>query len=174
MPTIKQLKLNNNSFYPLTVGDAVILTGGSTVTDKFEFIRQNYETYQDLVDNLDIEYSVPNKQIVLKLDDVVLSTISTDNFAISGIINLASYNSGTGVLSLSFTDGSTTNINLNEILESILESYTEEVRALRELHTSLSESAYEALREKNENVYYYTYEDEYEPITNDSENNNEG
>lgn len=170
MATIKQLKLNNIGFYPITVGDAVILTGGSTVTDKFEFIRQNYETYQDLVDNLDIEYSVPNKQIVLKLDDVVLSTISTDNFAISGVINLASYNSETGILSLSFTDGSTANINLNEILESILESYTDEVRALRELHTSLSESAYEALREKDENVYYYTYEDEYESEVDNTDN----
>lgn len=171
MPTIKQLKLNNNSFYPLTVGDAVILTGGSTVTDKLEYIRQNYETYQDLVDNLDIEFSVPNKQIILKLDNVVLSTINTDNFAISGVINLASYNSGTGVLSLSFTDGSNVNINLNEILSSILESYTEEVQALRKLHTSLSESAYEALREKNSNVYYYTYEDEYEPEVDESDNN---
>lgn len=171
MPTIKQLKLNNNSFYPLTVGDAVILTGGSTATDKFEYIRQNYETYSDLVDNLDIEYSVSNKQIILKLDDVVLSTISSDNFAISGVINLASYNSGTGVLSLSFTDGSNVNINLNEILSSILESYTEEVQSLRELHTSLSESTYEALREKNSNVYYYTYEDEYEPEVDESDNN---
>lgn len=170
MATIKQLKLNNIGFYPITVGDAVILTGGSTVTDKFEFIRQNYETYQDLIDNLDIEYSVPNKQIVLKLDDVVLSTISTDNFAISGVINLASYDSEAGVLSLSFTDGSTANINLNEILESILESYTDEVRALRELHTSLSESAYEALREKDENVYYYTYEDEYESEVDNTDN----
>lgn len=169
MPTIKQLKLNNNSFYPLTVGDAVILTGGSTVADKLEYIRQNYETYQDLVDNLDIEYSVPNKQIILKLDDVVLSTISSDNFAISGVINLASYNSETGVLSLSFTDGSNVNINLNEILASILESYTEEVQSLRELHTSLSESAYEALREKNSNVYYYTYEDDYEQDVNNDE-----
>jgi len=169
MPTIKQLKLNNNSFYPLTTGDAVILTGGSTVTDRLEYIRQNYETYQDLVDNLDIEYSVPNKQIILKLDDVVLSTISSDNFAISGVINLAAYNSGTGILSLSFTDGSNVNINLNEILASILESYTEEVQALRELHTSLSESAYEALREKNSNVYYYTYEDDYEQDVNNGE-----
>lgn len=169
MPTIKQLKLNNNSFYPLTVGDAVILTGGSTVADKLEYIRQNYETYQDLVDNLDIEYSVPNKQIILKLDDVVLSTISSDNFAISGVINLASYNSETGILSLSFTDGSNVNINLNEILASILESYTKEVQSLRELHTSLSESAYEALREKNSNVYYYTYEDDYEQDVNNDE-----
>lgn len=169
MPTIKQLKLNNNSFYPLTIGDAVILTGGSTVADKLEYIRQNYETYQDLVDNLDIEYSVSNKQIVLKLDDVVLSTINSDNFAISGVINLASYNSETGILSLSFTDGSNVNINLNEILASILESYAEEVQSLRELHTSLSESAYEALREKNSNVYYYTYEDDYEQDVNNGE-----
>lgn len=169
MPTIKQLKLNNNSFYPLTVGDAVILTGGSTVTDRLEYIRQNYETYQDLVDNLDIEYSVSNKQIVLKLDDVVLSTIDSDNFAISGVINLASYNSETGILSLSFTDGSNVNINLNDVLASILESYTEEVQSLRELHTSLSESAYEALREKNSNVYYYTYEDDYEQDVNNNE-----
>lgn len=169
MPTIKQLKLNNNSFYPLTIGDAVILTGGSTVTDRLEYIRQNYETYQDLVDNLDIEYSVSNKQIVLKLDDVVLSTINSDNFAISGVINLASYNSETGILSLSFTDGSNVNINLNDVLASILESYTEEVQSLRELHTSLSESAYEALREKDSNVYYYTYEDDYEQDVNNNE-----
>lgn len=169
MAEIKQLKLNNISFYPVTVGNAVILTGGSTVTDKFEYIRQNYETYSDLVDNLNIEYSVPNKQIILKLDDVVLSTISSDNFAISGVLNLASYNSQTGILTLNFTDGSTVNINLNEILASILESYTEEVQSLRELHTSLSESAYEALREKDPNIYYYTYEDEYEEEINPEE-----
>ena len=78
------------------------------------------------------------------------------------MLSSAGYNSETGVLTLSFTDGSPVSINLNEILSSILEDYTTEVKALRNLHVSLSESDYEALRVKDDNTFYYTYEDEEE------------
>jgi len=162
MAKIRQLIEKGQKIYPLTSPEAVIFSGGQSLVDKLNYIYQNYETYSDLVNNLDIEYSVPNKQIILKLDDVTLSTISTDNFAITGVLSSAGYNSETGILTLSFTDGSPVNINLNEILSSVLESYTDEVEALRNLHVALSESDYEALREKNSDTFYYTYEDEYE------------
>lgn len=160
MAKIKQLLEKGNKIYPLTSSEAVIFSGGKDLNDKLEYIYQNYETYSDLVDNLDIEFSVPNKQIILKLDNVVLSTINTDNFAISGILSSAGYNSETGILALTFTDGSPVNINLNEILGSILEAYTNEVRALRRLHVTLSEAEYETLRVKDSDTFYYTYENE--------------
>jgi len=162
MAKIKQLLEKGNKIYPLTSSEAVIFSGGKDLNDKLEYIYQNYETYSDLINNLDIEYSVPNKQIILKLGENVLSTISSDNFAISGVLSSAGYNSETGILTLSFTDGSPVSINLNEILSSILEDYTTEVKALRNLHVSLSESDYEALRVKDDNTFYYTYEDEEE------------
>jgi len=162
MAKIKQLLERGNKIYPLTSSEAVVFTGGQSLVDKLQYIYQNYETYSDLINNLDIEYSVPNKQIILKLGENVLSTISSDNFAISGVLSSAGYNSETGVLTLSFTDGSPVSINLNEILSSILEDYTTEVKALRNLHVSLSESDYEALRVKDDNTFYYTYEDEEE------------
>lgn len=160
MAKIKQLLEKGNKIYPLTSSEAVIFSGGKDLNDKLEYIYQNYETYSDLVDNLDIEFSVPNKQIILKLDNVVLSTINTDNFAISGILSSAGYNSETGILALTFTDGSPVNINLNEILGSILEEYTNEVKALRRLHVTLSEAEYETLRVKDSDTFYYTYENE--------------
>lgn len=162
MAKIKQLLEKGNKIYPLTSSEAVVFTGGQSLVDKLQYIYQNYETYSDLINNLDIEYSVPNKQIILKLGENVLSTISSDNFAISGVLSSAGYDSTTGLLTLSFTDGSPVSINLNEILSSILEDYTTEVEALRNLHVSLSESDYEALRVKDNNTFYYTYEDEYE------------
>ncbi len=160
MAKIKQLLEKGNKIYPLTSSEAVIFSGGKDLNDKLEYIYQNYETYSDLVDNLDIEFSVPNKQIILKLDNVVLSTINTDNFAISGVLSDTGYNSSTGILDLSFTDGSQVSINLNEILSSILENYANEVEALRNLHVTLSASDYETLRVKDNNTFYYTYEDE--------------
>ena len=162
MAKIKQLLERGDKIYPLTSSEAVVFTGGQSLVDKLQYIYQNYETYSDLINNLDIEYSVPNKQIILKLGENVLSTISSDNFAISGVLSSAGYNSETGILTLSFTDGSPVSINLNEILSSILEDYTTEVKALRNLHVSLSESDYEALRVKDDNTFYYTYEDEEE------------
>lgn len=162
MAKIKQLLERGLKIYPLTSSEAVIFDGGQSLVHKLNYIYQNYETYSDLVENLDIEYSVPNKQIILKLDDITLSTISTDNFAITGILSSAGYNSETGILTLSFTDGSPVSINLNEILSSILEDYTNEVEALRNLHITLSESDYEALRVKDNDTFYYTYEDEEE------------
>jgi len=160
MAKIKQLVQQGEKIYPLTSSEGVVFTGGQNLVDKLNYIYQNYETYSDLVNNLDIEYSVPNKQIILKLDNTTLSTINTDNFAISGILSSAGYDSTTGLLTLSFTDGSPVSINLNEILSSILEDYTTEVQALRDLHVTLSESDYEALRVKNNDTFYYTYEDE--------------
>ena len=160
MAKIKQLIDHGERIYPLTSSSAIIFSGGQDLDDKLQYIYQNYETYSDLVENLDIEFSVPNKQIILRLDDVTLSTINTDNFAISGILNSAGYDSETGILTLSFTDGTTVNINLNEILASVLEDFTNEVRSLRRLHVALSESAYETLRTKNSDTFYYTYEDE--------------
>jgi len=160
MAKIKQLVQQGEKIYPLTSSEGVVFTGGQNLVDKLNYIYQNYETYSDLVNNLDIEYSVPNKQIILKLDNTTLSTINTDNFAISGILSSAGYDSTTGLLTLSFTDGSPVSIYLNEILSSIWEDYTTEVQALRDLHVTLSESDYEALRVKNNDTFYYTYEDE--------------
>ncbi len=162
MAEIKQLKERGVKIYPLTISDALIFSDGTSANDKLSYIIQNYETYSDLVDNLDIEYSVSNKQIILKLGNVTLSTISTDNFAISGVLSSSGYNSQTGLLSLTFTDGTSVSIDLNEILQSVLEDYETEVQSLRNLHTALSESDYEALRVKDDDVYYYTYEDEEE------------
>ena len=162
MARIKQLLERGTRIYPLTSPDAVVFTGGQDLTDKLQYIYENYETYSDLVDNLTIEFSVPNKEIELKLDDVILSTISTDNFAISGVLDSAGYNANTGILSMSFTDGNSVNIDLNQIISSILQDYANEVQALRNLHVTLSESDYEALRVKNSNTFYYTYEDDEE------------
>lgn len=160
MARIKQLLEKGNRIYPLTLSDAVVFSGGQDLNDKLQYIYNNYETYSDIVNNLDIEFSVSNKQILLKLDDVTLSTISTDNFAISGVLSNTGYNSSTGILDLSFIDGSQVSINLNEILSSILESYANEVEALRNLHVTLSASDYETLRVKDNDTFYYTYEDE--------------
>ena len=78
------------------------------------------------------------------------------------MLNSAGYNANTGILSMSFTDGSNVNVDLNQIISSILQDYANEVQALRNLHVTLSESDYEALRVKNSNTFYYTYEDDEE------------
>lgn len=158
MATIKQLKERGNKIYPLTSSDAVIFPDGRSSSDKFSFITQNYETYQDLVDNLDIKFDVSNKQIKLVLDDEILSTISTDNFAISGVLSSSSYDEG--ILTLTFTSGDTVNINLEEIISSILQTYSDEVAALRNLHQVMTEQSYETLRVKDSDVFYYIYEDD--------------
>ena len=92
----------------------------------------------------------------------MLSSVSTGNLAVSGIITSAQYNDTTSELTLNFDSGDSAVINLQEILGSILSNYKTEVSELKNLHVALSESQYETLRVKEENTYYYTYEDDEE------------
>lgn len=52
MAKIKQLLERGNRIYPLTSSKAVVFTGGQSLTDKLQYIYQNYETYSDLIFNI--------------------------------------------------------------------------------------------------------------------------
>lgn len=160
MATIKQLIKRGERIYPLTSPDAVVFTNGQNVTDKFNYIYQNYEQYQDLIDNLDITYNAGTATLDLSLGETLLSSVSTGNLAVSGIITSAQYDDTSSELTLNFDSGDSAVINLQEILGSILSDYKAEVSNLKKLHVTLTESQYETLREKDENTYYYTYEDD--------------
>lgn len=160
MATIKQLIRRGERIYPLTSPDAVVFTNGQNITDKLNYIYQNYEQYQDLIDNLDITYNASTGTIDLSLGEVILSSINAGNFAVSGILTSASYNSSTGEMTLNFDSGDTAVIDLTDIVSSVLSDYTNEVADLRGLHTVLTEAEYEALREKDADVFYYTYEED--------------
>lgn len=162
MATIKQLIRRGERIYPLTSPDAVVFTNGQNITDKLNYIYQNYEQYQDLIDNLDITYNASTATLDLSLGQTLLSSVSTGNLAVSGIITSAQYNDTTSELTLNFDSGDSAVINLQEILGSILSDYKTEVSELKNLHVALSESQYETLRVKEENTYYYTYEDDEE------------
>lgn len=162
MATIKQLIRRGERIYPLTSPDAVVFTNGQNITDKLNYIYQNYEQYQDLIDNLDITYNASTATLDLSLGGTLLSSVSTGNLAVSGIITSAQYNDTTSELTLNFDSGDSAVINLQEVLGSILSDYKTEVSELKNLHVALSESQYETLRVKEENTYYYTYEDDEE------------
>ena len=158
MAKISQLQKNNELIYPRTTFDAVLASDGSTLTSKYEYIRSNYSKKSDLIQDLDIAFNPSNKRIELSLGDTTLSTVNTDNFSISGILNSASFDND--ILTLGFTSGESVNIDLTEILTSILTDYRDEVSALRNLHHVISESGYNEILDKDPDVFYYVYEEE--------------
>lgn len=158
MARISQLQKNNELIYPRTTFDAVLASDGSTLTSKYEYIRSNYSKKSDLIQDLDINFDPSNKTLELSLGETILSTINTDNFSISGILNSASFSND--ILTLGFTSGESVNIDLTEILTSILTDYRDEVAALRNLHHVVSESEYNEILDKDPDVFYYVYEEE--------------
>lgn len=158
MARISQLQKNNELIYPRTTFDAVLASDGSTLTSKYEYIRSNYSKKSDLIQDLDIDFNPSDKRLELSLGDTILSTINTDNFSISGVLNSASFNND--ILTLGFTSGESVNIDLTEILTSILTDYRDEVTALRNLHHVVSESEYNEILNKDSDVFYYVYEEE--------------
>lgn len=158
MAKISQLQKNNELIYPRTTFDAVLASDGNTLTSKYEYIRRNYSKKSDLIQDLDIDFNPSNKRIELSLGDTILSTVNTDSFSISGILDSASLDDD--ILTLGFTSGESVNIDLTEILTSILTDYRDEVSALRNLHTVVSESEYNEILDKDPDVFYYVYEEE--------------
>lgn len=158
MAKISQLQKNNELIYPRTTFDAVLSSDGSTLTSKYEYIRSNYSKKSDLIQDLDIDFNPSNKRLELSLGDTILSTVNTDDFSISGILDSASFNND--ILTLDFTSGESVNIDLTNILSSILTDYRDEVSALRNLHTVVSESEYNEILDKDPDVFYYVYEEE--------------
>lgn len=158
MSKITQLKQNDEVIYPKTIFDAVLTSDGSTLSSKYDYIRRNYTKRSELINDLDIDFDPSTKSLELSLGNINLSTINTDNFAISGILDSASFNND--VLTLNFTSGDSVGIDLTEILSAILTDYKTEVRTLRQLHTVLSKTDYDELLEKDPNVFYYTYEED--------------
>lgn len=160
MAKIKQLLERGSKIYPLTSSEAVVFSDGNNVADKLDYIYRNYERYQDLVDNLDISYNASSATLDLKLGQTTLSSIPAGNFAVSGILTSASYDSSTGEMTLNFDTGDSAVIDLNDVLESVLSDFANEVEALRNLHIVLTEEEYDTLVVKDNDTFYYTYEDD--------------
>lgn len=160
MAKIKQLLERGSKIYPLTSSEAVVFSDGNNVADKLDYIYRNYERYQDLVDNLDISYNASSATLDLKLGQTTLSSIPAGNFAVSGILTSASYDSSTGEMTLNFDTGDSAVIDLNDVLESVLSDFANEVESLRNLHIVLTEEEYDTLVVKDNDTFYYTYEDD--------------
>lgn len=164
MAQIKQLINKGEIIYPNTVFNAVLYGDGTTLAERYEYIRDHYSRISDIVNNLDIQFDPSTRVLKLVLDNTLLSAINTDNFAVTGIIDSASYSND--ILTLHFSSGDTVGIDVSEIAESLLSEYKDEVAALRRLHTVMSNADFDDLRTKDPNVFYYVYED-------DEENNEE-
>ena len=158
MAQIKQLINKGEIIYPKTVFNAVLYGDGTTLSERYNYIRDNYSRTSEIVNDLDIEFDPSDKTLKLSLGETLLSSISTDNFAVSGIIDSASYSNE--VLTLHFSSGDTVGIDVSEIAESLLSEYKDEVSALRRLHTVMSNLDYDDLQTKDPDVFYYVYEDE--------------
>ena len=158
MSKITQLKQNDEVIYPKTIFDAVLTSDGATLSSKYDYIRRNYTKRSELINDLDIDFNPSSKTLELSLGNLNLSSINTDNFAVSGILNSASFNDD--ILTLSFSSGDSVGIDLTEVLSAILTDYKTEVRELRQLHTVLSKEDYDELPEKDPDVFYYTYEED--------------
>ena len=113
MSKITQLKQNDEVIYPKTIFDAVLTSDGSTLSSKYDYIRRNYTKRSELINDLDVDFDPSTKSLELSLGNINLSTINTDNFAISGILDSASFNND--ILTLNFTSGDSVGIDLTDI-----------------------------------------------------------
>ena len=156
MAKLKQLLSKGELIYPTTVFSAVLYGDGTSLAERYEYIRENYSRLSDIINNLNLEYDPSTKRLNLILDNHLLSSINTDNFTVTGIIDSASYNNQ--ILTIHFSSGDTVGIDVSEIAESLLSEYRDEVAALRRLHTVMSNLDYEDLSTKDPDIFYYIYE----------------
>jgi len=111
------------------------------------------KTYSD---SLSLTFNSNTNTILLKRGSTTLSSLSTDDFSISGVLTSASYQNG--ILTMTFTSGDVVTLDLATLLANTIESYRQQVEELESLHTALSEEDYEALATKDPDKYYYIYE----------------
>lgn len=109
------------------------------------------------INGLSVQFNPSTSLLSLKSGNTILSSVDVSDFSITGFLNSASLNND--VLTLNFSSGDTVNLNIANVISEILTDYTDEVQELIELHTVLSEDAYELLAEKDPNKFYYIYED---------------